>query len=428
MMMVRSGKLRFIAFALTFALVFSIIPVKAQTVYADKKETSQYIELKNAVEKKYGIKIKLSSEITKNEKEAYYDLQIIKNALNIMPDELIKTVVKHFKAKGKSTTIAVYKKELTYGSTAGYYDEKENTITMYAQKAKVSLFGTGLNTYNILHEFGHMVQYALNDIYGYNKLKTEFTKLNGNKKYGSGWGDGYDLAFTWEYAVTGFSEDFAETFSASLCDGQRLQYIYEIDKNAPLIKKSEYIKNIIETQLKVKNLNHAWMIYPQTPSKKYAKVLNDSEYNNTGMYQYRIKKAIFYQYLCDLWIDLQLKKSDIDPYDWDRQSQLSDDAKQEFNDIFEINKSDWSGYIKRKDMALTLAKFMDEAKVDYETVTTFTCNDCDELSSKYKKGIKKVVNAGLMFPKSSQSFKPESYCTYEEAYYSLIKLEELMLN
>lgn len=422
----KKGKIqKLIAVGLLLILSFGIIPANTQTVYA-KTNSAKYIELKNAIEKQYGIKIKLSSEITKNDREAYYDLLILREALIMMPDGLIKTLVKHFKAKGKETTVAIYKKELTFGSVVGTYDDKTNTITLYDQKAAVSIVGSGVEPYYILHEFGHMVHSALYDIYGYSKLKSEFTKLNGNIKYGSNWDSGYDLVFTRSFAITSFAEDFAETFSASLCDSKMLHYIYEENKNAPIIKKSEYIKNIIETKLKVKNINDAWMIYPQTPSKKYAEVINDSYYNYTGTYQYKIKKAAFYQFLCDLWKESKLQKYNND--DWDKKLQLEYEAQLEFDDIIETSKADWEGFIKRKDMALILAKIMDKAQVDYVTVNKFDCEDCNELSGKYMKSIKKVVKAGLMLPKKSNNFKPESYCTYEEAYYALIKLKEIMLN
>ncbi|MBU5334295.1 S-layer homology domain-containing protein [Anaerocolumna aminovalerica] len=55
-------------------------------------------------------------------------------------------------------------------------------------------------------------------------------------------------------------------------------------------------------------------------------------------------------------------------------------------------------------------------------------SDCDDLESKYKKAIQKMVDAKIMLNTKEDNFSPESYCTYEQAYYSLVALYDLLVD
>lgn len=230
--------------------------------------------------------------------------------------------------------------------------------------------------------------------------------------------------FTREYASTDFGEDFAETFMASILS--RIPG----DKSVPLLKKSEYIKKMIESKLKVTIKDDAWRIYPQTPSKKYAEGLQAEvsswpNFQNEGTYQYKITRAEFYKLLRKVYIEIQLKG-----VEWEKYLDSKRSAQYSFNKFFSTYETNMLGKIKRKDVALILKKLMDDMNVaiTVSSNSKVSVSDCDDLESKYKKAIQKMVDAKIMLNTKGDNFSPESYCTYEQAYYSLVALYDLMLD
>ena len=248
-------------------------------VYAAKEKSKQKTakELEKSLEQQYGIEINLASSLLKNDEKAYIYLADLREALYSMPEAFVLAIVKHFKSKGKATTIS-FSNNLSYMNNGcnGVYNNKSNTITLMNPTPSV-----------ILHEFGHMVQEALNHKYGYSKLKSEFTAFNKKIPYGK-WKDDYFLTFASEYANTSFEEDFAEVFAYSIALSHNIREVYDKKKDASLIKKSAYIKEMIESRFKVKIPQDMWRIYPQTPSKKYASGIEE-EYGYTGF-----KKSMMY--------------------------------------------------------------------------------------------------------------------------------------
>lgn len=403
-------------------IISLVVPLNVQTTYASTAKKSTQLE--KSIEKQFGISITLSSKLSKDEDEAYESLSLLRDALYMMPDKLVSSLVKHFKSKGKTTTIALSLSSATrYGTEAGTYNYNSNTINLYIPEY-ASLGGSGTDPETILHEFGHMVQYALQDIYGSTKLKSEFTKLNKKHAYGSKWKEEYEFVFTREYASTDFGEDFAETFMASILS--RIPG----DESAPLLKKSEYIKKMIESKLKVKISNDAWRIYPQTPSKKYAEELVSEiflgpSFQNEGTYQYKITRAEFYRILREVYIDIQLKD-----VEWEKYLDSKRSAQYSFNKFFSTYETNMLGKIKRKDVALILKKLLDHMNIAITVASNnkITVTDCDNLESKYKKAIQNVVEAKLMKTTKDNNFSPESYCTYEQAYYALVALYDSIVD
>ena len=254
-----------------------------------------------------------------------------------------------------------------------------------------------------------MLHNALYDTYGEKKLKTEFTAFNKKRAYKSNWGDDYDLFFVRDYATTSFAEDFAETFMTSLYDSGSMRRAYTVDSDAALVKKSEYIKKIIESEFHLKINQNSWMIYPQKLSKKFKHTLQlgsnyGINYSNEGNYQYKIKKAVFYD-------ELQYVLSNTDSNNLISNSDYV--PKEDYS---------WGEYLKRKDLALILSDVMNFVNVTVKPSGNLTFDDCDTLSSKYKKSIKRVEKAGLMLSTKDNNFSPDSYCSYEQAYYALVKL------
>ena len=262
--------------------------------------------------------------------------------------------------------------------------------------------------------------------------------MNGKKAYnsnwyGNEWDDDHDLFFVSDYASSSFEEDFAETFAASIVYPQTLHTIYEEKENAPLIKKSEYIKNIIEKQLKVKIPQDQWRIYPQTPSKKYDGKLNSTleggpSYDDTGTYQYKITKAILCQELRKIWVDATLYNNgwekDISIDKMDDYIKAISIAEKEYDIFFNKYSKNVPKKIKRKDLALILVALLEHFSVTDLSKEKMEISDCNNLSSEYINAIEKVIAAGLMSTGKEDKFYPDTYCTYEQVYYAIINLYE----
>lgn len=385
-----------------------LIGLSPQVANADS--SSEINTLKAKIENSYNIKIKLSSKISEKEEIAIYALNQLNDSLEMMPKGLVKKLVKHHKSKGKATTVSITSKTFTYGTATGLYDYDTNTVTLYVPSG-ASLFGSGLEPLTITHEFGHMLHFALEDMYGSKKLKSEFTKLNNNIKYGT-WEDDYYDMFTWKYAATNFAEDFAETFAYSVCLPGYLQSIYIDNPDSELVKKSDYIYNIIKSQFKT--TPEFWNIYPQEPSRKVRKTLETAykkgnmDFTNTMNYQYKIRKIDFIEL-----INATLFKA-------------MNHVDMELNEFStEDNSKQYVG-IKRKDAAKILIETLEFVDIKTDSKDSISVNDCNKLSKNTMKNIKAIVNSGLLEINNSK-FYPEAYLTYEQAYRALIKLYDLII-
>lgn len=394
-------------------LLLCISMLIPQTVSAATSEDAKTLE--KEIEKKYGIEIVLSSEIQKGNSPIYY-LKRLDNGLSLMPNGLVKKLVAYYKKKGLKTTVKISLKDLKYGSTAGMYTPETNTIVLYEPKGSGIYFGSGLDEENILHEFGHMLQNALNSLYGSKKLKEEYTKLNGKNKYGKDAYDNSTYVFANWYAGTSYAEDFAETFAQSHCRPDNFRNIYLKNSKAPLIKKAEYINNLINSVFGIKS---ELMIYPQQPSSKTLKILNEfiesggMDLTYTLTYAYKIR----HHELVDL-IDQTLNRAKFNIY----LNVLYDEFKYDFDDL----ENPYS-FIKRKDAAKIFAYFLSYAHIDVDDENLLQIKDCEQLSEDYMKDITKVVNAGLM-SKTKDGFYPEAYLTYDQTYRAIAKLYELICN
>jgi hypothetical protein len=351
-----------------------------------KKEVNNF---KNEIEKKYGVTIVIDSNIAKDNKSAYYVLEAVSFGMDMMPKGLVQKLVKHFKTKNKKTTIKVV--ENLGGNYAGKYYSDTNTIQL--------LYGFGLDTDKILHEFGHMLGEALGHTYGTQKLKSEYTKLNGKKSYMK-WKEGYEDTFVTEYSCINFSEDFAETFQSSIISPDTIQNIYIKNPKAPLVRKSELIYSLIKNQFNI--TPESWQIYVQKPSTKTAETLRKFKVNGypdftkETRYQYPITKSGFAS-LLEKHIERFL---DQENFSW--------------------------GYklLTRKEAAKMLADILDSKKLSIGgKLLLFT--DCKKLSVKEQENISKAVNAGLLSNMEGK-FNPDKYLTYEQAYIVIIRLYKLL--
>jgi len=131
------------------------------------------------------------------------------------------------------------------GADGIYYPDSNTIFLMYEGKA-------------VVHEYGHMLHYALKAITGEEAFRRQWTALNQGLGYNSGRGGKgvYDFksgrgaqgaVFYGDYATTDIYEDVAETFWMMIERPSDLEKL--IAAGAPLAKKAALLDNLLREQL-----------------------------------------------------------------------------------------------------------------------------------------------------------------------------------
>lgn len=420
-------------------VVILIVALIMNTLYMPQEihaaTTNQVSKLETSIEKQYNIKVTLSSQLSKDKNYALEALRALNEAMELMPDGLVQVMTKYYKSKGKSSVVQISISKDANMLYPASYAKETNTITLLLP-GKNAYGGSGIDPNAIVHEFGHMLQYILSSKYGDKKLKSEWTAFNGSNKYGT-WKEGYEAYFLGRYAAKSFGEDFAETFSAAFASPDVIREIHANNQASPIIKKCELIKSLMKSQLKF--TPNVWMIYSQKPTEDVADTLMDAadqgyiDYTTSTAFQYKLSRVKYAELL-----EYTLRSPRDRMYEtvggFHKIYNFTDTSNECVNDLFEMGilKESSNGlfypnaYIKRKDVAITLARALNLKNINPSTKETIKFKDCLELPANTKKCINQVVNAGLMVGTKNGSFSPDSYCTYEEIYIILNRLEEIL--
>jgi hypothetical protein len=313
------------------------------------------------------------------------------------------------------------------------YRYSTNTISLLVP-GDFAFGGTGTSPDAIIHEFGHMLQYAIGDNYGNSKLKSEWTSLNGKKKYNN-WETGYNQYFVSDYAASSYEEDFAETFMAAIYDTETIREDIAETKESPIGKKCDLISKLTKSQLDYSK--DLWMTNPQEASEKVMKILQAAaekgyiDFTSETAYQYKLTKVEYAELLEYAWRDPEERG-----YSYSNPITFNylDTSNDSVNTLLEagIFTKGSSGqfkpkeYITRKEVAITLARTLKLKGVNTSSKQNIVFTDCTELSTSARNCINQVVNAGLMKQKKTGSFAPDKYCTYQEVYMILDQLDELL--
>ncbi len=225
---------------------------------------------KAALEKEYGFKISVAKGFF-TEQQA---LSMISEVYGTFPKGLIKEITSYYKSKGRQTHLNFVYKDTNLG---GSFSDKGNNITLTFYPNPIS-FGD----WAIAHEMGHYVHKYINDVYGYNKLQSEWIGLNKKIPYKSKWTDADPDYFVREYGKGSYGEDVATLFEllASRNNSElRTQYLQS--PKTPLLKKIDLLNKALSKSSKsVKSLDKIWgTLYPQSPSRKTANEVNKAKEN-----------------------------------------------------------------------------------------------------------------------------------------------------
>ncbi|HQD31166.1 MAG TPA: hypothetical protein PLY59_06170 [Clostridiales bacterium] len=154
-------------------------------------------EMSSALQKKYGMNITFVTNYTESEKLTL--LEQLDSILSHLGAAFVREVVSCYTQKGYTVTIRL--ERLMWGNESGSFGVSNKnavlkTMTMNGRDDKEERLGS----YSFVHEFGHMVHYALDLKKGSSHVKKKWDSC------GTG-------AYVTEYARQSFREDFAETFA-----------------------------------------------------------------------------------------------------------------------------------------------------------------------------------------------------------------------
>lgn len=444
---------------LCIALMFCFI---GSYVYGYTYEPMSEEKLKNNLEATYGINIIVpENEDYENYKEC---LLILDRGLRRFPQGVIKEITEYYSGNGIITNIILGKAE-KISDLFPEYKLDEKTAEIYINTLQSNLYNDtcGASEFGFIHEMGHYASDYIFKVYGYEKIKSEFEKLNAGYFYGN-WGEGYDKVFVNKHSAISLKDDIADLIWHTEVHPDVIRNIN--DGNYTIIhKKIEYLASVIDQCFSsITKESKLWQeAVPQKPDEwaldaiKAMKdaVLIPEEFD--GVYNSYISKEDFYTLALNIMESkmgkdnfiksFDLTKKDnyvtIDPVkgeiyvdndsadDLKIEAQIYNEKEKRLYEAYEIGLIDegWiSGSmenITRLEIAKLFNYIANELGMDISDYEVVNYEDISNVNDSDKPFIYFVASKGLL-KGDGTSFKPYNYCTYQEAYIMLMRLYDLL--
>lgn len=438
-------------------LIFCLIGTAA---YSFTCEPLSEDAIKKNIEEDYGINIIISD----NEDYISYIncLLVIERGLSRFPEGVIKEITDYYLSKGISTNIKLSKTEKISDLFSSYVLNEEeanihiNTLqnSMYYDKCVASEEG-------FTHEMGHFISDYLFKVYGYEKLKSEFEILNEGNMYGS-WEEDYDNVFLNKHSSMSFNDEIADIIWYTEVHPDILRNIN--DGNYTVIhKKIEYLANVIDQSfLAITKESKLWHeALPQKPddwAEEAIKIMNEASLipeEFEGIYNSYITKEDFYT-LAMIIVENKLGKENyieffeiansednvaIDPVKGEIyvdnvehlnfDNDISSEKEKRLHEAYQIGLIDegWllgsKEYMTRLEIAKLFNYIGNELGMDISDYEVINYDDISSVKDSEKAFIYFVSSKGLLRGDGT-SFKPNDYCTYQEAYIMLMRFYNIM--
>ncbi|GMQ64229.1 S-layer homology domain-containing protein [Vallitalea maricola] len=403
------------------------------------------------LEKKYGVTITVEEGFWPKDSL----LQMMDKIYSRFPDGLIKEMTSYYKSKGIKTNIRFIYKQTSLGGS--FSDSGKHIYLNYYPNP----IGNSFAEWTIAHEMGHYVHKYINDIYGYEKLKKEWTSINdglGYKNEGCDkWTDSHYKYFVRDYSTKNYSEDFATLFEVIAGNSPvQLRTMLMEESDLPLKGKIDLLNKILVDKAKcVTSLANLWgRAIPQNPSAstkvtcKNAAELGLIPEGDTfaGLYTSNITRLDF----CKLIINLIEKETKMTLEEFVETKGLKKewyyrgsfgpggeckiDTNNPFCDtsnesIFNLHSlgiingiSDWrfdpEGLLTKEQVATILHKTASVLEKDSDYIV-YEYADKDKISSWAKESVNYVSSKEIIAIGKDNVFSPKNKFTYEEAYMAI---------
>ena len=443
---------------LCISLMFCFI---GTTAYGFTHEQLNEDKLKENLEKEYGINIVIDD----NEDNINYidSLMVLERGLKRFPAGMISEITKFYSKSGISTNVIIDRTETISDLFSEYkLDKKRADLYIYIMQNNIYDDACVASEEGFVYEAGQYIRDYLFKVYGYDKIKTEFEKLNGECKYET-WGKGYENVFINKHSAMSFNDEIADIILFSEAHPEVLRNLNNGSYTA-IHKKIEYLASIIDQCFtSVTSDTRLWQdALPQKPDEwalDAIKAMKESSLipeEFEGMYNSYITKGDF----CFLTLNLiesklgkdkfgklfglvkqedhvaidpikgevylDKKTGNINPYEDGCNDKIKrmDEAYQICftDDESRINSDE---YITRLEMAKILFYLGNELGMDISDYKDVEYNDISDIDESEKPIIYFSAGKGLL-KGDGTSFKPYNYCTYQETYMILMRFYNLL--
>lgn len=450
--MIRIRRILYIALMLCFI---------GTAVYGFAYEPLSEDIIKDNLEEEYGVNI----IIPNNEDSAYYKdcLMVIDRGLRRFPEGVIREITKFYSDRSISTNIIVNKTE-KISDLFSEYELDKNTATLYIYTLQNSLYYDTCvaSEEGFLHEMGHYVSDYLFKVYGYEKIKNEFDKLNTGYVYGT-WNEGYDKVFINRHSAKSFNDEIADIIWYTEAHPDIIRNISNGNYTV-LHKKIEYLASIIEQSFSaITSDTKLWQdALPQKPDEWALDAIEAMREASLipeeldGIYNSYIIKEDFYilslniienklgkeKFIKSFELTKQEDYVAIDPVkgeiyadkradNFDLDEEICYEKEKRLYEAYQIGFMDEGGvfdpeeYITRLEIAKLLGYIGNELSMNISDYEAVDYDDISSVKDSEKPFIYFAASKGLL-KGDGTSFKPYDYCTYQEAYLLLMRFYNLL--
>lgn len=414
-----------IKIVLIISLLICFFSIQA---YGATEEPVNADKLVDALESTYGIKVTIQD---KDGNINYNDcLIVLDKGLSRFPDGLIKEITDYYAKKEISTNIIVNKTE-KISDLFSEYVMSDSSANIYINTLQNNLYRNSCvaSEEGFIYEAGHFISDYIFEIYGYDKLKSEFEKLNSGYNYGT-WAEGYENIFLNKHAASSFKEEVANLIWYTEIHPDKLRNIN--DGNFTIIhKKIELLSDAAEQSfLSVTKETNLWNeALPQKPDEWARETIEKMETSSLipeeyeGIYRSYITKKDFYNLTFSIIEKKIGKESFSNTFGIVEKEEYTslDPLKGEAYVNIDVYDADEDNYITRLEIAKFFGYVSNKLNKDISDYKIVEFDDISSVSESEKLFIYYVSSNGLL-KGNGTSFKPFKNCTYQESYLMLMRL------
>lgn len=412
------------------------------------------------LEVEYGINIILPDS---KDNTSYEDaIAVISRGLKSFPDGTIKEATEYNLSRGIKTNVIISKTEKISDIYSEYMlNDTSADIFINTMKSGIYFDSGAASEQVFIHEMSHYISDYLFNIYGYDKIKDEFEKINKGYEYGT-WKNGYDKLFVNKHSANSFEDEVSDLIWYSVAYPDKLRNINE--GNFTLIhKKLEYLFFVIDqsfTSIKEGSLvGHESL--PQMPDEWAVDTIKLMEEASLipeelkGIYNSNITKEDFYIVALNI-IEKKLGEENfvesfeiinneefvsIDPVKGEifmdnsagcefLKSIAFNENQERLHEAYQMGLIDegWmlnsNEYINRLEVAKLFYYIASELGIDITDYEIINYVDLENVKEEEKPFIYFAAGKNLLLGDENR-FKPYDYLTYQEAYLILMRFYSL---
>jgi len=420
-------------------------------------------EIQKSIEEEYGLNIILPQNSSKyiNIDEC---MTVVENGLSHFSKGVIKEITDDYIKKGIKTNIIINKTENNLLGSQVTYKKTNSSINITVNILTNNFYGTSdvVSLDGIVIEISHFISDYLFEVYGYDNLQLEFSRLNLGYEYGT-WGPEYDKVFINQNSATSLNEDISDLIWYAENYPEKILNI-GLGKKETIHKKVQLLAHIMDECFEsVNTQTKLWLdsipsspdnwasvdinkmfdegLIPEDFKGRYESYISREDFCTLALNIAKLKigEDKFYQrfeidkpqksiiinpvngeiivddLISNVFYDIKLCKNKEDIYEAYKIGLISD---------LDGGKFDPESNITRLEVAKMSAAICDTFGIDINGYDVANYDDISELSESEKPYIYFALSRGILKGYGNKVM-PYNYCTYQEAYIMLNRVYKL---